>query len=88
MTIKLLENKLAYAESEAFKLSNNFNVKKNELLSEITDLKQSLKEFKSLELSQSKTIAEMSKLAKLKEKETYNLERRVENCLESNKRLK
>ena len=73
LTIKLLENKLAYADSEAFKLSNNFNVKKNELLSEITDLKQSLKESKSLELSRSKTIPEMSKLAKLKEKETYNL---------------
>ena len=64
-TIKILEDKLAHAEKELFKESNNFKTKKDEALSEIHILKESLRKSQLEVFEKSKTINEVNNLSKI-----------------------
>ena len=86
--IKILEDKLAHAEEELYKASNIFKDQKGNLTDEIKILKVSLKKSQAESSENIKSLRDNIKIVKGKEKEIYTLESKVENLVETNRKLK
>ena len=86
-TIKLLEEKLDKAESEFFKQYNKFKEIKEDTAIEIKLLKQSIKNSNEESKNHKKTLSEVNKMIKIKEKTNFNLQRNLENLQEKIKSL-
>ena len=87
-TLTVYESKLEQSEDQFMKEANKFKIKRDELADEIKLLKESLKRAHAEESNQKKSLADMNKLVKLKDKENYNLQQRLDNSLETTKRFK
>ena len=86
--IKILEDKVQHAEEECIKEANKFKGKREEMADEIKILKNNIKNSHAEESLHQNSLKEVRKTLKTKEKEIYNLEGRLDNSLETIKKLK
>lgn len=86
--IKQLEDKLERCEADLIQESNKFKISKEQLMDENKLLKDSIKKNKVEEEGLKKNLSEAKKVVKSTEKENYNLQKRVDNFLETTKNFK
>jgi myosin heavy subunit len=86
--IEVLESKLVSSETELFRESNSFEMQREKLRDENKLLKESISKSHSEESKQNRAFNDVSKTIKVKEKEIYNLQNRLENFSDTNKKLK
>ena len=86
--MKILEEKLVKAEADMFKHSEQFKMATDKLAIENKILKESIKKSSEEIKTQKKNVSELSKVVKQREKESYNLQRSLENWQDKTKGFK
>ena len=87
-TIRILKANLENSEASLVTESNRFSSCKQEFKDEIKLLKDSIKRSKGEESRKSNELSEINKIVKAKEKENYNLNKRIDNFLETTRKLR
>ena len=87
-TLEVLETKLALSETELYRESNSFKMQREKLKDENKLLKESISKSHSEEFKQNRAFNDVSKAIKVKEKEIHNLQNRLDNFFDTNRKLK